>query len=246
MITVCQCLVLGLMTGTLIGMVGVGGVLLAPLLVWFLGMDMHLAMATCSWSFLFTGITGTVSYARKKSVSWQMVGWLAIGIVPGAMLGAKTNSVLSETALTVILALLIAFSGINTFFKQADSDNPRTTVNYLLLILIGLGLGFGSALTGTGGPVLLIPFLFLMRVPVLTAIGVSQVIQLPIAVSATFGFYRHGNINFSLGTFLGVVQALGVILGAYIAHSISTTALRRIVAVALIGVACFMLIFKVK
>ncbi len=175
-----------------------------------------------------------------------MVAWLTIGILPGAMLGARANSFFSETTLTVILALLIAFSGINAFFKQADPDNPRTTVNYLLLMLIGLGLGFGSALTGTGGPVLLIPFLLLMRVPVLTAIGVSQVIQLPIAVSASFGFYRHGNIDFSLGTFLGVVQALGVILGAYIAHSISTGALRRIVAVALIGVACVILVFKLK
>ncbi len=45
------------MTGTLIGMVGVGGVLLAPLLVYFLGMEIHPVMATYSWSCLFTGIT---------------------------------------------------------------------------------------------------------------------------------------------------------------------------------------------
>ena len=68
---------LGLLTGTLIGLLGVGGILLAPLLVFFLTLDLHLAMATCSWSFLFTGISGTVTYARKKSISWTMAGLLA-------------------------------------------------------------------------------------------------------------------------------------------------------------------------
>ena len=62
-------IILGIITGTLIGMVGVGGILLAPLLVYFLKMDIHVAMATCSWSFLFTGITGSVTYIRKKSVN---------------------------------------------------------------------------------------------------------------------------------------------------------------------------------
>ena len=238
MIPVC----LGLLTGTLIGMVGVGGILLAPLLVYFLSMDLHLAMATCSWSFLFTGISGTITYARKKSVSWQMVGWLSSGILPGALLGAVTNGWLPVSVLTVILAILIAFSGVNSLFKRADSRDPRTTVDYRLLILIGFGIGFGSALTGTGGPVLLIPVLMYLRVPVLTSIGVSQVIQLPIAIFATIGFCIYGEIDFELGTLLGLVQALAVILGAYIAHRISTGRLRQIVAITLIGVACFMLI----
>lgn len=238
MIPVC----LGVLTGTLIGMVGVGGILLAPLLVFFLTMDLHLAMATCSWSFLFTGISGTLAYARKKSVAWQMVGWLSGGILPGALLGAVTNGWLPVSVLTVILAILIAFSGVNSFFKKADTKDPRTTVDYRLLILIGFGIGFGSALTGTGGPVLLIPILMYLRVPVLTAIGVSQVIQLPIAIFATIVFYVYGEIDFELGTLLGIVQALAVILGAYIAHKISTDRLRQMVAITLIGVACFMLI----
>lgn len=233
---------LGLLTGTLIGLLGVGGILLAPLLVFFLTLDLHLAMATCSWSFLFTGISGTVTYARKKSISWTMAGWLTCGIFPGALLGAIINGWLSVSILTVILAFLIAFSGANAFFKKEAPPELSKSVDGRLLILIGFGIGFGSALTGTGGPVLLIPVLMLLQVPVLTAIGVSQVIQLPIAVFATIGFCVNGKIDFQLGTLLGLVQAVAVILGAYLAHRMPINRLRQMVAVALIGVAGFMLI----
>ena len=239
-------IILGLITGTLIGLVGVGGILLAPLLVFFLDMDIHSAMATCSWSFLFTGLTGSFTYARKKSVSWPMVLWISIGIIPGAVLGAVTNADLSKTTLLIILALLIGFSGVHALFKKMDTTTPPIKLKVWILGLIGFGLGFGSALTGTGGPVLLIPILLFLHFPVLKSIGVSQVIQLPIALFATLGFYfdKQVDIDFALGTKLGVVQALAVFLGAYIAHRISTRKLQKIVAVILIGVACFMLFYK--
>ncbi len=48
----------GILTGLLIGLVGVGGVLLAPLLHYVWDVDLHRAMATSSWSFLFTGVPG--------------------------------------------------------------------------------------------------------------------------------------------------------------------------------------------
>ena len=111
-------LVLGLITGTLIGTVGIGGILLSPLLVFLIGVDLHLAMAVSSWSFLFTGIVGTITYARKRTISWRMAGWLSLGIIPAAIFGAWTNSALPTTALTIILAILIAFSTCSVSFKS--------------------------------------------------------------------------------------------------------------------------------
>ncbi|PHS13258.1 MAG: hypothetical protein COA86_17270 [Kangiella sp.] len=236
-------IILGLITGTLIGLVGVGGILLVPLLVYFLDMDLHTAMATCSFSFLFTGIAGSYSYIKQKSVYWPMVGWLTFGIIPGAVLGAKLNGYLPETILVVVLAILIGFSGINSFFKNKESKTPRDKINLVWLIVIGMALGFGSALTGTGGPVLLIPIFMMMQVPLIKAIGVSQVIQLPIAIFATLGFYldQQVNIDFNLGFQLGIVQAIAVMGGAYIAHNISTLKLQKTVSVTLLGVACFLI-----
>ena len=82
----------------------------------------------------------------------------------------------------------------------------------LLLLQIGAVVGFGSALTGTGGPVLLVPILVFMRAPSLTAIGVSQVVQIPVVIFSTFGYVLFGQVDFFLGTRLGIIAAGGVVI----------------------------------
>jgi uncharacterized membrane protein YfcA len=111
------------------------------------------------------------------------------------------------------------------------------------MILIGAGGGFGSSLTGTGGPVLLVPLLLVLGFMPLAAVGISQAIQFPIAVFATIGFLLYGQIDFQLGVILGVLQSLGVIIGGKIAHTLPQEKLRLVVAVTLIGVG-FLLIGK--
>jgi len=233
-------IVIALITGTLIGMIGVGGVLLAPFLTYAMGIELHEAMAMSSLSFLFTGIVATIVYSRKGSIEWKPVLWLCVGIVPATVLGAKVNSVLETSLLTVILAALIAFSGLHVCLKKQKQLDGSAPIRPVFYALIGFVVGFGSALTGTGGPVLLIPILMFLNVPVLVAIGISQVVQLPIAVFASVGFSLYGHLDIKMGVMLGLIQAGAVLIGAKMAHYITADKLRRIVAVALIGVGILM------
>lgn len=226
--------------GLLIGTVGVGGILLAPLLVYLAGMELHLAMATSSWSFLFTGLAGTAAYAQRGSIPWTLVGWLSLGVLPAALLGAAVNVSLPSGVLSLLLAALIAGSGLNALLRRSDGREGAADERPVALAMMGAGTGFGSALTGTGGPVLWLPLATWFRIPALAALGVGQAIQLPIAIFASVGFYLAGEIDFGLGTLLGVVQAITVIVGARIAHKVSSDRLRRMVAVTLVGAGFFM------
>jgi uncharacterized membrane protein YfcA len=96
--------------------------------------------------------------------------------------------------------------------------------------------GFGSALSGTGGPLILVPILIWLDVPVLTAIGLSQAIQLPIALLATAGNFFSGNLDATLGVLLAAGLAIGTFVGAKIAHAVPRAALRRAVAMVLVVV----------
>jgi uncharacterized membrane protein YfcA len=232
----------GLVTGLLIGTVGIGGILLAPMLVYIAGIDLHLAMATSSLSFLFAGIAGTIAYARKGSISWNTVGWLSVGVVPAALFGAKTNVALQAGVLTVILAALIVASGLNALLRKPLTMKGGFRANRLILVSIGVTVGFGSALTGTGGPVLLLPILIFINVPALAAIGVSQAIQLLIAIFASAGFLLFGRIDIELGVLLGIIMAIGVISGAQIAHRVTAKQLRRVLAIVLVAVGLFMIV----
>ena len=55
---------IGLLAGILIGTIGIGGVILVPLLSFVLKIDMHIAMSASSMSFLLPGIVGTLTYAK--------------------------------------------------------------------------------------------------------------------------------------------------------------------------------------
>lgn len=235
-----QIIFIGLLTGTLIGSVGVGGILLAPFLVYFVGIELHTALATSSFSFLFAGIVGTIIYARSKSIRWPDVIWIAIGVIPGAFLGARVNVILSSSALTAILAVLIIFSGYNALSISSRGHVSHRELKKIPLVLIGIVVGFGSALTGTGGPVILLPILLLFGFLPLAAVGISQAVQVPIAVFASTGYYMYGQIDLPLGITLGVVQAIGVVAGGIIAHNLPRGRLRAVIGVTLIGVGILM------
>lgn len=223
-----------LLVGALIGCVGIGGVLLPPALVYLGGLDPHLAAATSVWAFLFTGTAGTISYAGRRSIDWRMAAWLGAGVVPAAVLGARANAALPDGALLILLAVLMVGAGADALLRPAVRGRT-CSFGAPALAAIGVVVGFGSALTGTGGPVLLVPILLFLRVPVLIAVGVSQAIQLPVATFSTVGYVLFGRVDFVLGSALGLVAVAGVAFGSRVAHATPVAVLRRIVAVSLIG-----------
>lgn len=96
---------------------------MAPFLVYFIGTDLHIAQATRSLSFIFTGVVGTILYARRKSIRWSDFSWIAIGVAPAALLGTRVNVMLSSSAVKEILAVLIIFSGVSALSKSIRVPN---------------------------------------------------------------------------------------------------------------------------
>ena len=89
---------------------------------------------------------------------------------------------------------------------------------------------------------MLLPILMFANVPALAAIGVSQAIQIPISVFATAGFLLFGRIDVEPGIQLGLIMAVGVIIGAQIAHKVPARRLRQLVAIALVTVGFLMIV----
>jgi hypothetical protein len=102
--------------------------------------------------------------------------------------------------------------------------------------------GFASSITGTGGPLVLVPVLIWLKVPVLIAVGLSQIIQIPIALLATGGNLVFGQIDFRLGLGIATMLVVGVLFGARLAHRVSHDVLKRFIAIALLLVGMAMLI----
>ncbi len=248
-------LALAVLVGVLIGLVGVGGVLLPPGLMLLGDLSASEAAATSLWVFGFTGVVGTIAYARRGAVPWSMAGWLATGIAPGAFVGARTNAVLPATLLIGVMAVFTIGVGAHQLRRRARPHDERTDapggrtagrtrgkeLGAGALATVGALVGFGSALTGTGGPVLLVPLLLMLRVAPLPAVAVSQVAQLPVVVAGTVGYLGDDLTDVGLGTLLGILAGAGAVTGAALGTTIRADWLRTIVALACLAAGLLLL-----
>lgn len=227
--------------GLLVGLAGVGGVLLPPALVAIGGMSPQAATATSTWVFLFTGAVGSVAFSWRGLVPWRMFVRLAAGIVPAAFVGARTNAVLPPSAVLLALAALTLFVGLHQLLPSTGRGRVRQ-LGTASLVAIGAVVGFGSAVTGTGGPVLLVPTLLAFGVTVLRAVAASQVAQLPVVASASLGYLDAGVTDVRLGTLLGVIAAAGTVLGSAVAARVHAQRLRQVVSLVCIASGLFLLV----
>ena len=232
---------IGLLVGVLIGAIGVGGVLLVPALTYIGGIGIHAAIASAMVAYFFAGGVGAIEFSRHGSVRWSDAGWLAAGAMPGAFAGAAATSLVPAFVLELLIAALIVASALNSLRGKGPLGRaPRTPAKSALLV-IGVVTGVGSSMSGTGGPLVLIPILLWLQVPVLAAVGLSQVIQVPISAFATAGNVLYGVIDLPVAAALSVLLMIGVWLGARIAHRVSSLALERFVSLMLLGVGVVML-----
>jgi uncharacterized protein len=140
------------------------------------------------------------------------------------------------------LGLLTLLSGVNSLRPRTHAAIDRATLSDGMLFFIGAVTGFLSSLTGTGGPLLLVPILFSMRLSVLASVGLSQIFQLPVAIAATAGNILYGKLDLALGLILAASLSGGSWFGAKLAHAVPRAMLRGIVSGALVIVGLFILI----
>ena len=229
---------LGLASGLLIGCIGIGGVILVPALVFVGGIPIQRAIPAALLAYIVSAVVATVIYAREKSIHWNMAAWLCIAAAPAAFAGAWAVKNANARLLEVLIGVLTTVSGINSL-RPAHVESGKKRIATPLLLLIGAGTGFASSMSGTGGPLVLVPILMAFNLPVLTVIGLSQAIQLPIAVVGSLGNYLYGELDWYLGSVLALALTIGSWQGARLAHVVPRNLLRRIVSMVLILIGAF-------
>jgi uncharacterized membrane protein YfcA len=224
-----------LVIGGLIGSVGIGGVLLAPWLVQVVGLGVRDAIAISMASFVATGLVALVLFARTGGDLVRDRRELIIATMPGAFLGALALAVTPERLGLLVLAGFLIVTGLRVLFGRNAPVRVSHEAGRLSEWLVGAAAGFASALTGTGGPMVLVPILVWRGTPLLTAIALGQIVQLPVAIVATVGNAVSGGVDLATGALVGAMLAPGVLLGRRVAEAMPLVIVARAVAVLLIG-----------
>ncbi len=123
MLTVTQLILLlliGLVSGLLAGVLGVGGaIIVIPALVFILGMSQHQAQGT-SLAFMVPpiGILATWNYWKAGYVNWKFALVLAITFMAGAYLGSLFSLQIPDKVLRKIFGVLLFVAAAKMFFSK--------------------------------------------------------------------------------------------------------------------------------
>jgi uncharacterized membrane protein YfcA len=255
-------LLLGIVAGSLAGLLGVGGgVVIVPVLAWLFRNHpeipsthlMQMAVGTSLATIVVTSVSSIIAHHRRGAVIWNIVWQLTPGIVIGTFVGAVIADALPSDTLRVIFALFLLLVAVQMGFGAQPAPH-RQLPHRLPVGLIGIIIGKISALVGIGGGSMTVPFLVWCNVSVRQAVATSAACGFPIAVFGTLGFVVTGWDLNSLGlTSVGYIYLPALVaiiptsllfapLGAKLAHSIPIVVLKRFFAVFLAVVGIHMLL----
>jgi uncharacterized membrane protein YfcA len=174
---------------------------------------------------------GSLVHLRKGTVNLRLVGFLAMGSVPTAFLGAyvlhlfgeSTNAQTNvERALGSAL-LLGAGALVLRYVMDRRSRNARRgvitdiTVHPVRTVMVGMVGGFVVGMTSVGaGSLMIVLLLFLYP-----TIGANQLVgtdltqALPLTTAAALGALAFGHVSFGVTTSLIIGSVPAVIVGSF-------------------------------
>lgn len=111
-------LAVGLAAGLLSGMVGIGGgIIIVPVLVYFLGFTQHQAQGTTLFMFLLPiGILGVMNYHKAGHVDFKTALIIGATFVVGSYFGSKIAITLDQKLVKQIFGAIIIIMGAKMLF----------------------------------------------------------------------------------------------------------------------------------
>ena len=110
---------IGLIAGVVSGYVGVGGgFIMVPLMCSWLGVSMRCASGTSLIAILILAIPGVIAQTALGNVNYLAGALLAIGSIPGAIIGARLTKRVPERTLRYAFAFLLFIAAIGLLVNE--------------------------------------------------------------------------------------------------------------------------------
>jgi uncharacterized protein len=222
----------GFIVGIVVGLTGMGGgALMTPILVLGFGIEPLAAVSSDLVAAVVMKPIGGGIHFRRGTVHTGLVKWLALGSVPGALLGSYFISHLSgdvgdtiKTVLGIVLLIAAAAMVVRSYLSSrrpvgVEGDQARhVPVRRAATLAVGLVGGTIVGMTSVGSGSLMIVALMLLY-PTLSSrelVGTDLVQAVPLVLAAAIGHLLWGEFELGITSSLLIGSVPGVIIGAHI------------------------------
>jgi uncharacterized membrane protein YfcA len=247
-------IVVGFLVGTLIGLTGVGGgVLLLPVLIFGLNVPPIIAVGSDALFNFVTKIGSSWVHLTRGTVKAKVVVFLAIGSIPGSILGVGLlrhlrnhyGNGVNTFITTTVGVLLICIPTLMLFQRRIEehvTHRPPTMKSLAGMSMIGLLAGFLVGMTSVGsGSIIMMLLLLFYSFPPKVMVGTDIVHAVALTGVTSFLHFRMGNIDPYLVGSLLVGSIPGGLLGSHLSTRVPVLWLRRILCTVLLATGARML-----
>jgi uncharacterized protein len=252
---------LGMATGFLAGLLGIGGgMLMVPFITFILASKgypadyaVKAAVATSLATICFSSLSSVRAHHRRGAVLWPVVRLLVPGILLGSLAGAQMAVALPGRALSVLFAIFVAFAATQMLLDRKPKAS-RTLPGRWATFAMGSLIGVLSSLVGAGGAFISVPFMTWCNIKIHDAVGTSAALGFPIALAGTLGYIwaglgvpqmPPGSVGYLYLPGLVVISLASVSTapwGARTAHRMDVRPLRKVFAILLYALAAYFLL----
>ena len=200
---------LGLLTGLLSGILGIGGGLIFSPLMLLLGLDPLHALATSTLAIVPTTFGATWANWRSGAIALRGGIAIALGASLSAVLFSRLSSGLASWQLLGLQALIYLAIALSIQPRPITQANPETPLPILGLASVGIAAGVAGGMLGVGGGLLMVPLMVrLLAMPLHLAIRFSTLGVLSSSSAASVTFLSDGRALWPMAILLGGCAAV--------------------------------------
>ncbi len=232
--------------GLLVGMTGAGGgALMTPMLILLFSVKPTTAISSDLVAAVVMRPFGAAVHLQKGTVNLRLVGWLVLGSVPMAFLGAYLLHLMGQSHLAqdnveraLGAALLVGAAAMTLRYLLDRRGGHRRSgavhdivVRPLPTIAIGMLGGIIVGITSVGSGSLII-VLLLFAYPLLGAnqlVGTDLTQAVPLTGAAALGALAFGHVEFSVTTSIIVGSVPAVLVGSFLSSRAPDRIVRPII-----------------
>ena len=236
-------IILGFIIATAIGLTGVGGgTITTPLLILVLRMKGAVAVGTALTFAAIVKFLVAPLYIARKQVDYKILAWMALGGIPGVVIGGfalkQVSKSLDQHVLYTILGVTIVIAAGLNIFRLLRYTNTAGTGSAppgwlaALMFPIGAEVGFSSAGSGALGSLSL---LGLTKLSAQQVVGTDICFGLIVSIIGSGIQIFAGNYNGEVLMQLLIGGAIGSFTGGLLALRIPSRPLKWGLAIWLAG-----------
>jgi uncharacterized protein len=240
-------LTVGLLAGTLGGLIGTGGCsVMLPILHFWMGYPAAIAVGTTLFAVIFTALSGAYGHLVRGNLDRRVVAYLGGAGVLGVLFGSWLFTSLADHSklLGLILGLIFLWPALRMIWEGiTQAKMPQREGNKISspaggLSIFGILVGIATGIAGLGGGYALVPgLIYLFGAPVYITMGTSLATMIPLAVVGGGIKLSQGYVDLGAGLALAAGTVIGAQVGAAVIKRFKPSTLKLLFGVYFLYVA---------